>query len=242
MSQPTLLDDLRRRGMELAADGPQLRCRAPRGELTPEVRRIIGAHKVTLLAELEAEAAWRIVEEIADAGNRKAAAALALDAVGAHEEAERLRADVRDSVVREWLPAMQDWARAADRAGQLPAVDRWVLEATDDEGAPDGWQQVGDGWQETEARQQRCVFHADRELAPGDTIACSACRARLDEPDVGGGEAPAPAGSQTPRRPGPQTWRCICLSTERRYRDQWDDWVCAREQCGMIVPSPKARP
>ncbi len=190
---------------------------------------------------IAAEAAWASVERIADAGNVKASAALALDATGAHEEAERLRAEVKGSVLEDWLPAMRRWACAADRAGELPAADRWLLEGAD-AAAANGYRPVPGGWIETEARARCCVKHADRPLADGDTLYCPECRAEADAADASGTRTAAPVVSEAPRRPAPHAWRCICLSTERRYREQWGDWVCAREQCGLIVPSPEERP
>ena len=60
MSTTALLDGLRVRGVELTAEGPNIRIRAPRGILTPDDRAVIGAAKTELLAELEAEAnGWR---------------------------------------------------------------------------------------------------------------------------------------------------------------------------------------
>jgi hypothetical protein len=74
------------------------------------------------------EALWQRVERIADAGNAKAAAALALDAVGARLEAERLRAEVKTVVLEHWLPAMRRWARSEDALGRLADRDRFLLQ------------------------------------------------------------------------------------------------------------------
>ena len=54
MSAAALLSDLRRRGVELTADGDQLRYRAPRGVLSPDVLADLRTHKRELLAELGA--------------------------------------------------------------------------------------------------------------------------------------------------------------------------------------------
>ena len=75
----------------------------------------------------DAETLWRRVERIAGAGNAKTAAALALEAAGAHDQAEQLRTEVREMVTRDWLRAMRSWARAADSEGLLDAGHRWLL-------------------------------------------------------------------------------------------------------------------
>ena len=64
MNPATLLSDLRRRGVELTAEGDRLRYRAPRGVLSPELLADLRSHKRELLAELtqcedSAEAAAR---------------------------------------------------------------------------------------------------------------------------------------------------------------------------------------
>jgi hypothetical protein len=45
-----LLDTLRTRGIELTSDGDELRYRAPKGALTPELRQAIGERRPELLA------------------------------------------------------------------------------------------------------------------------------------------------------------------------------------------------
>ena len=52
MTVEFLLTELRRRGVELAVDDDQLRYRAPRGILTAELRTVLIARKVELLAAL----------------------------------------------------------------------------------------------------------------------------------------------------------------------------------------------
>ncbi len=52
MSAFTLIADLRRRGVELTAEGDRLRYRAPRGVLSPELLADLRSHKLELLAEL----------------------------------------------------------------------------------------------------------------------------------------------------------------------------------------------
>jgi TubC N-terminal docking domain len=245
MSAPGLLAELRARGFVLAAAGDRLRIDAPADVLTPELRDRLAADKPRLLAELASEAAWAEVERIADAGNRKASAALALDAAGARDEAERLRAEVCEMVTLDCLPAMRRWARSADRAGQLPEADRFLLDDPDVEAAAGGWRRVPGGWQETEERARRCVVHADRRLAEGDRLYCPECRAEADAkgdegtaPDVRAPSGGAAPGSADPTAPLP--WRCICTDTRRQRRQEWGDWVCA--QCGLIVPGPEERP
>src|SRR5438093_1386912 len=49
MTPEALLDDLRARGVQVAADGDRLRYRAPKGSLTPELRRALRDHKARLL-------------------------------------------------------------------------------------------------------------------------------------------------------------------------------------------------
>ena len=53
MTAQGLLDHLRARGATLNADGGELRCRAPRGLLTAELRALLVDHKTALLALLE---------------------------------------------------------------------------------------------------------------------------------------------------------------------------------------------
>jgi hypothetical protein len=217
------LADLRARGVELRADGDLVRYRAPKGTLTPQLRRALADYKAELLAELEAEAARGELDRIEAGLAERNGRLLALYRAGDRAAAERLHAEVHETVTLEWLPAMRRRARAADRAGQLPDADRFLVDDPDVEAAAGGWRRVASGWAETPARARRCVVHADRALAAGDRLYCPECRV--------GADAPAPRG-----------WRCVCHSTERRYREQWGDWVCAREQCGMIVPSPRERP
>ena len=245
MSATALLAEFRGRGFVLTAAGDRLRADAPTDALTPEVRARLAADKPRLLAELECEAAWAAVERIADAGNAKVSAALALDAAGAHDEAERLRAEVREAVSLEWLPAMRRWARAEHALGRLPEADRFLLEDPDVEAAAGGWRRVPGGWAETPERAQRCIRHADRRLATGDRLYCPECRAEAGaqgDASVGHGIVPSSAGA-TPGpmdavpRPAPLPWRCICHATERRFRPEWGDWTCGG--CGLIVPAPR---
>lgn len=52
MNPATLLSDLRRRGVELTAEGDRLRYRAARGVLSPELLADLRSNKKELLAEL----------------------------------------------------------------------------------------------------------------------------------------------------------------------------------------------
>lgn len=52
MIAPTLLAELRQRRVELAPEGPNLRYRAPKGVLTPELLAAMREHKAELLAAL----------------------------------------------------------------------------------------------------------------------------------------------------------------------------------------------
>ena len=62
MSATSLLEDLRTRGVQLTADGPDLCFRAPKGVLTPALRAALAEHKAALLIEVKAEAnGWRRV-------------------------------------------------------------------------------------------------------------------------------------------------------------------------------------
>jgi hypothetical protein len=54
MTAASILTELRTRGVELIPEGTGLRCRAPRGTLTPELRQTIADHKPELLAALTA--------------------------------------------------------------------------------------------------------------------------------------------------------------------------------------------
>ena len=51
-----LLADLQKRGVEVVADGKLLRCRGPRGALTPTDVENLKANKAEILAELGREA------------------------------------------------------------------------------------------------------------------------------------------------------------------------------------------
>ena len=52
MNSATLLSDLRRRGVELTAEGDRLHYRAPRGVLSPNLLADLRSHKTEILAEL----------------------------------------------------------------------------------------------------------------------------------------------------------------------------------------------
>ncbi len=63
MNAPTLLADLRTRGVRLDVDGDQLRARFKGRTLDPDLAAVIKANKPALLAHLQEEAAaiaWRI--------------------------------------------------------------------------------------------------------------------------------------------------------------------------------------
>ena len=182
MSPATLLADLRHRGIELAVEGDLLRYRAPKGMLTSDLRQAIAQQKPRLLVELASEAAWAAVEAITDAGNRKVSAALALDAAGAHDEAEQVRAEVRTMVRDAWLPAYRRRARAEHALGRLPEADRFLVEDDDASEMANGYQRAPDGrgWVETAERGRTCVHHADRPLAPDDRLYCAPCRAETE--------------------------------------------------------------
>ena len=55
ISPHPLLADLQRRGIEVIAEGQSLRCRGPRGALTPADLDRLKAHKTQILAELGGE-------------------------------------------------------------------------------------------------------------------------------------------------------------------------------------------
>jgi TubC N-terminal docking domain len=223
MTAAELLADLRRRGVALAPKGDRLSVDAPKGAVTDELRRSITDHKADLLALLEAGAATAELGRIEADLTAKNARLLELCAGDDRAAADRLQAQIRAIVGGEWLPAKRREARALDRLGRLPEADRFLLEDPDEGVGVDGYRRVPRGWAETEERSRHCVVHADRALAPGDRLYCPECRV--------GADGPAPRG-----------WQCVCHSTARRYREQWGDWVCAREQCGMIAPSPRERP
>jgi hypothetical protein len=58
MNPHELLATLRRCGIEISSDGERLRVEAPRGAVTPEVRRTLAEHKPQLIAELTRAASW----------------------------------------------------------------------------------------------------------------------------------------------------------------------------------------
>lgn len=51
-----VLAALRQRGVELIPDGTDIRCRGPKGAMTPELRQALSAHKAELLALLSHQA------------------------------------------------------------------------------------------------------------------------------------------------------------------------------------------
>ena len=53
MSAAELLNELKSRGVSLEANGDRLRVDAPRGAITPELRRTLAAHKAELLGLLQ---------------------------------------------------------------------------------------------------------------------------------------------------------------------------------------------
>ena len=57
MSVPALLADLRRRDIEIWAEGDGLRCNAPAGVLTPELREQLQQRKHDILAFLRSKSA-----------------------------------------------------------------------------------------------------------------------------------------------------------------------------------------
>ena len=229
MSATELLATLRADGFLLEANGDHLRVDAPADALTPEVQERLRTCKPTLLALLATEQAWAVVEQIASAGSAKAAAALALDATGAHEEAERLRAEVKGSVLEDWLPAMRRWACAADRAGELPAADRWLLEDAD-AAAANGYRPVPGGWIETEARARCCVRHADRPLLEGDKLYCIECRAEADPAHGPETRAALPASEtlivDPVERPGRPCFSCYQDAWRKRPSERGGGWLC----------------
>ena len=183
MSLPTLLDDRRHRGVELTPDGEHVRCRAPRGTLTPELRRVIGAHKGELLAGLEAEEAGAELDRIEAGLTERNGRLLGLYRAGDRAAAERLHADLRATVEADWMRARRRWARAEHALGRLDANWAFLLEDPDDEPeAVNGYRPAPDGrgWVETGARARRCVRHDDRPLAPDDPLYCPPCRAEIE--------------------------------------------------------------
>ena len=178
MSTPVLLEDLRRRGVAVSADGEHLRCRAPRGTLTRELLAAIGEHKATLLAELEAEAAAGALAHIEAELTAEHHRIFALYEGGDRAGAAQLQAKIRTRIVQQWTGAKRRHARALDRVGRLPAADRWLLEdppATSSVWEPD----PHGGWRETAEAAVRCV-RCPASLAEGDRLFCdehrSACR------------------------------------------------------------------
>lgn len=170
MSPPVLLEDLRRRGVAVSADGEHLRCRAPKGTLTRELLAAIGEHKATLLAELEAEVAEadlaRIEAELTAQHHR----ILALYEAGDRPAAEQLQAEIRTRIDPEWTGAKRRHARALDRVGRLPEADRWLLQ--DPPASSSVWEpDPHGGWRETAEAAAGCV-RCPAFLAEGDRLFC----------------------------------------------------------------------
>jgi hypothetical protein len=197
VTTPALLDDLRRRGVEMSPDGGQIRCRAPKGTLTPELRRAIGEHKAELLLGLEAEAAGAELDRIEAALTEQNALLLALYRAEDRAAAERLRAEIRGRVEDAWLPARHRWARAEHALGRLDPDWAFLLDDPDAEAEVAGWRRVEGGWAEAPWRAERCVVHADRPLAPGDRLLCVRCQLEVDAMpglDAGHPSLPVPPG------------------------------------------------
>ena len=135
MSATALLDDLRSRGVELAADGGNIRLRAPKGVLAPGDRAALAEYKPEILAELGAERAWATVEAIAAEMRRRAIRALELDEWDSAEDrfvSGHHRDEVRLMVTRDWLPAMQRHARAQRALGRLDPELAHLVDAGDE--------------------------------------------------------------------------------------------------------------
>ena len=56
MTALELLEDLKKRGVDLEPEGDSLRYRAPAGALTPSLRQALATHKVEVLSHLRGEA------------------------------------------------------------------------------------------------------------------------------------------------------------------------------------------
>ena len=112
MRPHTLLADLRRRGVKLILEGIALRCRGPKGVLTPDLLAEIGARKAALLVELalvRIDASWKPGERIAyrDEGRlvtAKFAGVSTCSAVNVWLADGALRAIPPESVALDWHP------------------------------------------------------------------------------------------------------------------------------------------
>ena len=180
MNATILLNDLRRGGVTLAANGDRLSVDAPKGALTDELRRSIAAHKADLLALLEAEAARDELERLDARLGEMNQRLFELFEDGERDAARRLQDELRRLVGDEWLPARVRLARLEHRLGRLDPSLAFLLEDSEPEVAVNGYRRVPGGWVETEERAACCVIHADRPLAPGDKLLCAGCRAAAD--------------------------------------------------------------
>ena len=176
MNTAGLLKDLRGRGIELTPDNGDICLRAPRGVLTAEHRAALSAHKEQILAELELEGAQAQLGAVKALLGEMTDRLVSLYDAGEQATAAQLRAEIREHVDREWLPAVRRLGLALYRVGRLPAEDEPLI--ADELAAERGWQCVPGGWAETPERALACVFHADRALADGDLLFCPECRAR----------------------------------------------------------------
>ena len=138
MSAEALLDDLRQRGVALAARGDRLSVDAPRGALTDQVRAAIAARKADLLTLLEAEAARAEWERLDAAMSEMNQRLFELWEEGERDAAKALQDELRRLVGEAWQPARVRLARLEHELGRLSPADAWLLGAEDDSAGPRG--------------------------------------------------------------------------------------------------------
>jgi hypothetical protein len=211
MNATILLDDLRRRGVTIAANGDRLSVDAPKGALTDELRRSIPHHKADLLALLEAEAARDELERLEARLGEMNQRLFELFEDRRRDAAKRLQDELRRLVGEEWLPARVRLARLEHRLGRLDPSLAFLLESADEATGVNGYRRVPGGWVETEERAAGCVIHADRPLAPGNLLYCVGCRAAADAMPataIDGVSLPVPPGV-APDDPRLREWATV---------------------------------
>lgn len=180
MNATILLDDLRRGGVRLAANGDRLSVDAPKGALTDDVRAAIGAQKADLLTLLETEAAraeWeRLDAELTEMIQRL----FELWEDGERDAAKRLQDELRRLVGEAWQPARVRLARLEHQLGRLSPGDAWLLGAGDDPAGPQGAAQAP-----RPSLEPLLVDLIERPTRPCFSCHCIAWRER--PPERGGG-------------------------------------------------------
>ncbi len=181
MSVLTLLAQLRSLGVELASAREHIRCRAPKGVLTSELRQLLAERRAELLGAPEA-AETELAS--AEAMIRQPLERL-LDRCAARDwpAARAFQARVIELNRAVWQPARRRWAKAEYALGRLDP-DLVFLLADPDPPTSVWGAAPGGGWRETAEAAAKCLrCHEPR--APGDRLYCEQHRAEPGQDDGG---------------------------------------------------------